>query len=991
MDDTPSLAQGRRLAFADCRLDLSAHRLWRGDREVALRPKSWDVLRYLVERPGVLVTKDALHREIWPDAVVSDDTLTKSIGELRQALADDPRAPRFIETVHGRGFRFIAEMRGIEGSSADARQGFEPAAVLPAPTPTFVGRGRELARLDECLRQAARGARQIVFVTGEAGIGKTTLAEEFLRSPAVAGAHALVLHGQCIQQYGEREPYMPMLEAVERLLGSPAGAPLIPALRRVAPCWYVQIPWLLSEGEPAGFHGAMLSPPPQRMLREMGAFLESVAAHAPVILVLEDLHWSDHATADLVSFLGERRDPARLLVVATYRPADASAHEHPVREVKRTLRSHRRAIELALDYLTRGAVREYLARRFGGAVQDLAPLIHQRTDGNPLFVAAIVEELIRRGQLVETGDGWAIGSDGDRVDVGVPEDLVEMFTAQLDRLGADQRAVLEAASVAGASATAATVARALGSDADDVEAVAQQLERSHLFLSAAGRPEDRGGAAPYGFTHALHRQVIYEQMSDARRRRLHQSVGLAIESAAGDRLGEVAPELSVHFEQSRDWARATRYLAQCVARARQRFAYREAVTYGLKTLALLRELPEALERDRAELDVRLLMGHAMGYTRGYTSPEVERNYERARDLCGKVGADRQLFEIIHAAWYRALGNADAEATGQAVEELATIAERLGPDFRWRAKLARGRLELWGGRFGAAAPILLECIEEIERGAVDVGGEAYGVDPVLGAFAQGGIALWFIGRPAAARALEERGRTLAEKSGRPFDLASMLCHSGFVELQCGSLETTAAFAERARAISADNDIAFFLPLSRSLLGAVAAAGGDAAGGAAEIIAALATQREIGGVLLTDFQLASIARALGAAGRWDEGIRTADEGIAVTERPLGRIFAAEMWRVKGELILGKARASRRALAGGTVAAARDCFERALATAREQGATSIELRTAMSLARLPQPPAAAAAAREQLRNLYAAFTEGFDTRDLEDTRALLASLDR
>src|SRR5262249_38747601 len=246
-----------------------------------------------------------------------------------------------------------------------------------------------------------------------------------------------------------------------------------------------------------------MSAPPQRMLREIGAFLESAAARTTVVLVLEDLHWSDHATADLVSFLAERRDPARLLVIGTYRPAEASTQDHPIREVKRTLRSHRRCVELALDYLSAASVREYLARRFGDEVVDLATLIHARTDGNPLFVVAIVEELVRRGQLVDTGSGWAVGGERAREDVAVPEDLLEMFTAQFNHLGADERAVLEAASVAGVSSMPWTVARAIGRDADEVEGVAQRLVRSNLFLNVAPRAEDRGAALHYQFPHPL--------------------------------------------------------------------------------------------------------------------------------------------------------------------------------------------------------------------------------------------------------------------------------------------------------------------------------------------------------------------------------------------------------------------------------------------------------------------------------------------------------
>ena len=412
MTDPPSLASGSRFAFGDFHMDVARYRLSRGQREIPLPPKAWDVLYCLIKRPGLLVTKEALRHEIWPDIAISDDTLTKRIGELRRALGDTRRTPRFIETVHGRGFRFVGEVREV----GDETRGHEPGV-------RFVGRQAELRRLHECLRRARQGERQLVFITGEAGIGKTTLLEEFLRSPSVRGPDLHVLQGQCIQQHGQREPYMPVLEAIERVLSAPEGAPLIPLFRRMAPCWYVQIPWLLSDGEPVGFQGAMMSAPPERMLREIGAFLESWATGSTIVLVLEDLHWSDNATADLLSFLAQRRDAARLLILATFRPVEASTHDHPIREVKQTLRARRRCVDLALDYLSTAEVREYLRGRFGDEIPDLAPLIHQRTDGNPLFVVALVEELIRRGQLALTGAGWAMGVAAEDVQLAVPEDL----------------------------------------------------------------------------------------------------------------------------------------------------------------------------------------------------------------------------------------------------------------------------------------------------------------------------------------------------------------------------------------------------------------------------------------------------------------------------------------------------------------------------------------------------------------------------------------
>ncbi|HYB41020.1 MAG TPA: AAA family ATPase [Candidatus Methylomirabilis sp.] len=996
MTRSPSLQPGRRIAFDAFQMDVAGHRLWRGDREIVLRPKAWDVLFFLLERPGLLVTKESLHREIWPDTAVTDDTLTKSIGELRQALGDSSRAPRLIQTVHGRGFRFVAEVRGLDevpGPNVSGDSGQETASPDPGEVALpFVGRQSELARLHECLRRASQGTRQLVFITGEAGIGKTTLTEEFLSSPELRGPDVCVLRGQCIRQYGQREPYMPVLEAFERLLSSPAGPALIPLFRRIAPCWYVQIPWLLSEGEPPGFQGAMMAASPQRMLREIGAFLESMAARSTVILVLEDLHWSDHATTDLVSFLAERRDPAHLLMIGTYRPAEASTHEHPIREVRRTLRSHRRCVDLALDYLSAADVREYLQRRFGDRVQDVAPVIHRRTDGNPLFVVALVEELIRRGELTDAGGGW-VADSARHADLAVPLDLLEMVTAQFQSLGADARAVLEAASVAGVSFAPWTVARALGRDPEDVEAVALYMVRSHMFLTGSGRAEDSGPARLYEFSHALHHQVIYEQIPDGRRRRLHQAIGEALESANGDRLAEVAPELSIHFERSGDHARAIRYLGHCIGRAQQRFAYQEAIGYGRNALALVEHLTDTPLRHRLELDVRLLLGVSLNFARGYSSAEVRENYEQARALCEKVGDARQAFEIVHALWYRQVTGRDPEGARRSIEELERVSGELdGANFRWRARLARGRTELWDGCFGAAVPLLLQCLDEIQRQPIEVTGGAYGVDPVLAAFSECGVALWFAGYPDQARAHQTIGLAHAQKGRRPFDLAASLSHVAGVELFCGNMEAVAEAAARAAEVCAAQEIVAFRGMSRFFQGAALAERGEIDAGISQMIDGMAEQRAATGAALFDVQLALVATAHGRAGRWDEGIRCADEGIALSDRMPARLYAAELWRVKGELLLGKARAAKRGravAADRAVDAARECLHRALEIARQQEARSLELRAAMSLCRLPMRRDAAREARERLRSLFGSFTEGFDTRDLREARSLLDQL--
>jgi len=997
MSDSPPLSASRRLAFDAFHLDVAGHRLWRGDREIPLRPKAWDVLCYLVERPGLLVTKENLHRAIWPDVVVSDDTLTKSISELRQALDDRSGTPRIIQTVHGRGFRFVAEVDGLESDARGPRDRTPPPAltddVAPEATgPSFVGRRVELGRLRQCLGIADRGTRQVVFITGEAGIGKTALSEEYLRSSALRRPDIWVLRGQCIQQHGQREPYGPLLEALERGLGSSVGSALIPLFRRVAPCWYAQIPWLLSEGEPKGFPQAMMTATPERMLREVGAFLESVASQATIVLLLEDLHWSDHATADLLLYLAQRRDPARLLIIGTFRPAEASTQDHPIREVRQTLRTRRRCVDLALDYLSLVDVRDYLQGRFGNDMKELAPLIHQRTDGNPLFVISIVEELIRRGQLTRSDSGWATSVSPDRLELAVPEDLLEMVTSQFQRLSAQEQSVLETASVIGVSFTPATLARALGRDAEEVDAVSQRMARAHFFLSLGGASGDRDHATRYDFSHALHHQVVYEQIPPLRRRRLHLSVAEALESSSGERVAELAPELSVHFERGDDPLRAARYLGMCAERALQRQAPREAIAYVELALDLLERIPDSPQRRQRELDLRILLGASLFVTRGPGSAAVRDNYERARLLCADESNARQLFEIIHAAWYAQMVGFNLEAAKASVEELAHIADgQTLPEFRLRAELAHGRTEFYSGHFGAAVRIFTQFLDAVAARPIERRAQTYGISPLIATYRHGCLALWFLGRPDQGRAWAQIGITAAEESREPFALASVLTSASFLQTLCGSSDEAAHLAARAATVSADHAIANFVPMSRFFGGAALAGQGDLEGGLAAMLPALAEHREVVGSLVTDIMFGLLAAAYAEGERWDEGLAWAAKGLELSATVREHVYAAELWRIKGELLFGKVRASGRKKGAGTDAlldTARRCLERSLKIARRQEAKSLELRSLMSLARMLQRGDKSSRTHRHLRSLLASFTEGFDTKDLREGQALLGT---
>lgn len=986
-----------RIAFDEFILDVGDHRLWRGTRALRLRPKTWRVLCFLVERAGQLVTRETLHGAVWHGAAVTDDTLTQSIGELRRALGDSARSPRYIETVHRLGFRFVAHPRPIDdAATAPARPAsrigatadIELAAAEVDGTPdgaateasAFVGRAEELKRLRTLFARARRGVRQIVLIGGETGIGKTSLVEEFLTGvrPQIDGA---VLRGQCVQQYGTREPYMPILEAIERHARGAGAAALLPLVRRVAPHVYPLLTSLHAEAESARSPAAPAPPSYDRLLRELAALLESLGADACLVLVLEDLHWSDAATMDLLLLLAQRPDPANLLVIGTYRPAEAALHEHPVRDLRRRFRTQRRHTDLALGYLSSADVEAYLHLRFGLRDPDLTRAIRERTDGNPLFIVMVVDQLVRQGDLRRVGDRWVAATPAQRA---VPDDLREVIAQQLRNVGGAELPVLEAASVAGIRFDPLLLARALARDQEAVEAACDRLAQSHLFLQKVATPSAPAGAA-YEFTHALQQQVIYDQIPELRRRRLHRAIGTELESAQGADAAAHAPELSAHYESAGLLTQAVEHLQRCVARAQQRGAHRQAAAYVEHALRLLERLPAGADRQRRELALRLLFGVSLNIIHGYVAPEVLANLDRARALCEAAGDDRQLFEIVSAIWYVQLGGR-ADDAHRSLELLAGIADRVDvPEIRRRVALSRGRTAFWNGQFPAAVAMLGGFVDEV-RGEERRTGVVYGVAPMVAAYMQRGLGLWFIGCPDQARAHMRAGLEFAAEQAGPFDVASSYCQAALLELLQRDEPAAARYAEQCLAVCRDRDIGFF----QSIAAFVAAATLDAP--APQRLAALRSafdaHRARIGTFLSGLMQSSIAATYARLGKLDSALRAIDEGIASTRDCLERVTEAELWRLRGEMLMGKAlrRQAARARPDRLLSTARQSFTRALDIAAAQGARALLLRTRTSLARHAEGGSQRTEALAELARLYDAFTEGFDTPDLIDARALL-----
>jgi len=545
--------------FPPFRLDTVNQCLWRcrhsgEDERVPLKPKAFAILRYLVDHAGRLVTQNELLKVVWPDTHVQPEVLKRHIFEVREILGDDPKNPVYIETLPCRGYQFIAPIRNAAS-----------ALLAPAEIPErtkIVGRDRPLRDLQACLGRALGGQRQIVFITGEMGIGKTTLVDEFQRQ-AATGATILIARGQCVEGYGGKEAYYPVLEALGSLCRGPEGNFVVQILATQAPTWLVQFPGLVTCQQRDRLQWEIQGATRQRMLREIVEALETITSERPLMLVLEDLNWADPSTVDLISAIARGRNTAKLMVIGTYRPADVAISDHPLKAVKLDLLVHQLCNEIALDPLREEEIAMFLAAESsdGSVPEGLAALLHRHSEGNPLFMVAALDHMSQRAFISRRKGIWKLNVSLDEIGLEEPENLRQVIEARIDRLSEEERCALEAASIAGVSFSAAVSAGTANMSVESFEVLCDGLSRRRQKLRSADPAHFPDGTTSscYAFVHALYREVLYRRQSPARRAKLHLLVAGRLETIYADRLSERAAELAHHFEQGGDPLRAIKY------------------------------------------------------------------------------------------------------------------------------------------------------------------------------------------------------------------------------------------------------------------------------------------------------------------------------------------------------------------------------------------------------------------------------------------------
>jgi DNA-binding winged helix-turn-helix (wHTH) protein len=972
--------------IAEPRLDVANQCLWFGAERVALTPKAYGLLVYLSERPRTLVTKRELLDRLWRGTIVTDGVLKVCVRELRIALRDDAREPRWIETRHRRGYAFLRELPRCEKDACGR---------APEPTTPFVGREAELGELEGALARVLAGQREIVFVGGTSGMGKTALVEAFLRGAEARGA-TLVARGQCLESFGEGEAYLPVLDALGRL-GRGAHRERVRAwLGQHAPTWLVQLPSLTDVGERERLAREVLGATRERMLREMAEALEALAQEVPLAILLEDLHWSDPSTLDLLAMLARRRERARLLFLVTYRQVEARATSHGLKALKLDLLAHKLARELVLEDLDQPALARYLDARFPDRAPPaaLARALHARTQGHPLFFVHAVDWLLEKQLLRAEGARLELAGDLELLAREVPESLREVLELEISRLSEPEQRVLEAAALAGPEFSAAAVGAGLELEPLEVEERCDGLARRGQILrpSGTGRFPDDSLSARYTFTHALYADVLVQRVAPARRARQHQRIGVRGEELYGPRVGEIAAELAVHFEEGRDVVRALRYRLLAAENDARRYANREATAQLERALQLAARLP-ADERAGASLRVLEALGlvrRSMGDMDG-SAEAFEALVATAREHGRHEAQARGLLYLASALFW-----VDRQRCLVAVDRALECCTRLSDELL--VAHVRGYCGHWNLN-----------LRGFEREHVRAGEHAVEVLARTGDPKLRGL---HVVRLAYARFLEARyaeaveacdqGARLALEAGDAFEWLLATFFRAWALLHAGRFAEMRETIERGLAMAEKNGHRSWSMLYRLERAQLANAAGDCAAGEALASAVLAEARatpEPTGQILFHGWIALAQGQIGL-GRWTEARAT----LAEIEQRLARTSSLMDWMLYLPLRVCDAelRLAANDLAGAELGA-EDLAARALQSGeRTYQALALDLRARLALARGERAEARETLARAlamtsagdlplaRLRSLHTALELGVEpARHEPELRTLLVGL--
>jgi TOMM system kinase/cyclase fusion protein len=847
-------------------------------------------------------------------------------------------------------------------------------AGLTGFTP-LVGRESEATLLLERWMQSQDGREgQAVLLSGEAGIGKSRLVE-VLRE-RVSGEGATRIAFRC-SPYHQNSALYPVIDHLQRFLQwhrDMVPEAKLDTLERVLRTYSLPLDEvvslfaaLLSVPLPERYPPLHLSPQRQRQKTQeaLVAWLLEEAERQPVLVVWEDLHWADPSTLEMLGLVLDQAPTVRMLTLLTCRP-----EFHP----PWTTRSH--LTQITLGRLGRAQVEAMITSLTGSKALPAAVVaqVVAKTDGVPLFVEELVKMILESG-LVREEDGRYVLTV-PLPPLAIPSTLHDSLMARLDRL-ATARELAQLGAVLGREFTYELLQAVAPGDESMLQRGLAQLVDAELVYQRGLPPHSQ-----YVFKHALIQDAAYQSLLKSTRQRYHQQIAQVLAEQFPE-TAETQPELlAYHYTEAGLPASAVPAWLRAGQRASERSARIEAIAHLTKGLEVLKTLPDTPERVQLELVLQTTLGPALMATKGYAAPEVEYTYARARELCQSIGETPQFFQAVWGLWYFYLVRAELQTAYELGEQLLNVAQRVqAPALLLLTHRMLGHTLSFLGEFSAAQV-------HLDRGMTLYAPEQhralaslYGQDQGVICQSWAALTLWCLGYPDQALRRMRAALTLAQELAHPFSLAYALCFAGMVRQLRREVQAAQERATEAIALCTEQGFAHYLARGTILRGWAMAAQGQGPEGLAQMCQGLTAYHATGAEVFRPYYLAFLAEAHGKVGQAEEGLTVLAQALAAVHKTGERLYEAELYRLKGELLLS--------LSADNHAEAEGCLHQALAVARRQQAKSLELRAATSLSRLWQQQGKRAEAHQLLAEIYGWFTEGFDTADLQDAKALLEEL--
>ena len=853
-------------------------------------------------------------------------------------------------------YRVRAESDAPSQFEAKATRGLSP----------LVGREEEISLLRKRWNQAMEGESQVVLLSGEAGVGKSRIVRGFREHLKDELQYQVLYYGSSYHQHSALHPAIDQLERALRFDKTDSSEQKLDKLEAVlinlglsvtecAPVLALLLTILMEDRYPA----LELAPEElkRRTLETIVTIIQAMCSQNPVLMVVEDMHWIDPSTQELLSLVIEQLKSSRLFLLITYRPEYESPWD-----------AYTHITSLRLNRLSRRDSTAMITRVTRGKMlpKEVLDQIVVKTDGVPLFIEELTKTVLESGLLKDEGGKYNLSEP--LPPLAIPASLQDSLMARLDRL-ASVKEVAQLAATLGRTFNHELLAAVSSLEEAELKDALTQLIQAELIYRRGLPP-----AVTYEFKHALVQDTAYQSLLKSTRQQYHQRIARTLEDHFPT-VAETQPELLAHhFTEAHLTEPAIDYWYQAGQRAHQRSANVEAIAHLTKGLELLEPLPDNVENAEKELALQITLGLALQAAKGFGVVEVQQAYARARELCEQVGDTPRLFKALWGLTTYYTQSAQLQMARELAGQLLELAQRLqDPTFLIEAHLSMGVPLFWLGEPTQARTHYEKVISLYDPNEHDTLVHEYGEDPGIAGRARRGFPLWVLGYPDQAIETSLAAAAQAEELSHPFSLARALVIATWIHTFRREAKAAQELSEKAIAICTEKGFPFWLRLGAILRGWALVEQGQFDDGISQMQDDSTKTNSTGE---THFN-ALLAEAYSKTGRIEQGITALVEATACANKIGERFWQAELYRLRGELLSPQ---------NGSELEVESCFHQALECARQQQAKSLELRAAISLGRLWRSQNKDVEALSLVAPIYDWFTEGFDTADLKEAKTLL-----